>query len=214
MIAAAVFEEVTSLPESLAGGHPDGVAWGEAHRRVPAGSGMLLGIESFLAGIESFDLPRPSGDAAGRADGLPVVLLETASPDGAVGFSLHDRGMREYWLEVSLAPSNRPPAVVALRYGTVSQGQQDLLIPVDDDGSGLPSSVVSLPGYAIGATWRAWPALPHDSLGTWPDEVVARSVRAAITVATAQAWERLACAVPPDTGQVITRELRAIRGSR
>jgi hypothetical protein len=202
MTAAEVFEEVASLPESLA----DAVVLGSARQRATADSG-------WLTGIESFDLPRPPVGAAGRMDRLGVVL-ETASPDGLVGFALHERSRQEYWLEVSVAHPAQLPAVIALRYDTDGGGQQDLLIPVDDDGTGLPSSIVSVPGYAIGASWRAWPAVPRHSVGTWPDEVVALSVRAAVTVATAQAWKRLARAVRPDTAQVITRELDTIRESR
>jgi len=202
MPLAEVFEEVTSPPELAAEEAPDQDAPTYLPEHAP-------GVFDLRAGAGALDLPK----TVRRPGDRPVVLFDTASPDGLADFTLHDRGRGEFWIEVSLGPAIAPPAVVALRYATADGRQQELLVPVDDDGSGLPSSVAELPDYAIGASCQAFPVRPAD-LTTWPEEVLARSVKAVVTASAAQAWHRIAQSAGPDAGPVVARNLDAVRNRR
>jgi len=198
-----VFEEVRTPDEPMTGDsvmtEPGRAATSDATRPAPAGA------------VVSFPLPLPEQRAriAAAGKGLEApVLLDTSSPDGTVIFTLYDR-KREYWLEVTLAPSVPLPAIVRLRYGTDSGDDRDLLIPVADDGTGQPSSVVRLEGYQPRSAWYASPPVLPPEITDWAPDVVTGSIRAAATAATAQAWGDLVTLLQPDTAALVIREVRA-----
>lgn len=204
-----LFEEVSSLAdedeqEVSLSASPSGKA-----NTASAAPGVRL-----LARSTPFQLPLPRVTsalaAAGPADDAPP-LLDTLSNDDLVRFVLHQRGPAEYRLEVSLEARAGPLAVVALRYGTVAGSQRDLLIPVDGGRSDLPNSVVELEDYASRAAWQAWPPAPPESVQAWGDEVIEASIYAAATVATVEAWERLAADLPDTTRILIIRVVDSLR---
>jgi hypothetical protein len=201
MTVADVFEEVTSLPDEITLGYP-------------AADSVSPPVPVTLAEVRRFRLPLPVVPAAlAAADDSDeaAVRLDASSSSGRAQFIVYDRGGGEYRLEVTPAASVLLPAVVFLRYRTTSGDDRELIIPVDDDGRGHPSSAVNLEGYS--ARVPLWPSdpVPLSSVASWPEEIVQRSVRAAATVATADAWERLATAIPAAASTVINRELRALR---
>lgn len=98
------------------------------------------------------------------------------------------------------------PLLARLRYTTAESERRELLVPVQ--GGPRSSSVVALPGYDGGA-WRAWVPVPPDAMWSAAADLVEVSVRSALTVATVQAWERLASAGPEDGRELITRAVEA-----
>ena len=195
-----VFEEATTLPdedELTAADRPGG------------SSGSIE-----LSAVKTFPLPPsvvPSTLAAAGEEDAPI-LLDAEFEDGLVRFTVYDRGSDRYWLEVTFRRAGVQPNVVTIRYRTADGASRDLIVPVAGDGTDASSSLVSLPGYRPGTDGRAW--LTDLSAGqAWPAETVRMSVLAAVGNATARAWERLAALVPADTGEVITRALRDLRGT-
>jgi hypothetical protein len=196
LTAEDVFEEVTTLPGQ------DGLS--------DEDSPGLAG----LAVVKSFPLPRsavPSTLAAADDEEAPV-LLDAVFEDGLAQFTVYDRGSDRYWLEVTLRHTGPQPSVAALRYQARDGALRDLIVPVADDGAAAGSSIVDLPGYQPGTDGRA--ALAAAVGGQpWPAETVRRSVLAVVGNATARAWEQLAALVPAETGEVIERALRDLRGT-
>jgi hypothetical protein len=84
---------------------------------------------------------------------------------------------------------------------------------VAGDGVGASSSVVSVPDYQPGTDGQALLAAPGARL-SWSADTVRTSVLAAVGNSTARAWERLVEVVPAETGDVIERALRDLRGTR
>jgi hypothetical protein len=180
-----LFEEVSSLPG-------EGEPWLASYSALPIPSAPMP-----LAAADPFDDASP--------------LLETLSPDGLVRFILHGHGAGEYRLEALLTTGASPPVVVGLRYTTKGGAQRELLIPVDADPDGQSGSAVNLAGYALGGSWAARRAVPPGAESAWDDDVLTASIRAAATVATVEAWERVASALPPHAGELITREIGVLR---
>jgi hypothetical protein len=201
MTAAEVFEEVTSLPDEASPGYlaDDSVA--------PRAFARLAEIRRFR--LRLLMTPAPLA-AADDSDEVPI-RLDTASPSGLARFIVYDRGGGEYLFEVMPAATVSLPAVVLLRYGTTGGEERELIIPVDDDDRGRPSSAVDLEDYSTLAPLELSDPVPLGRVGSWPEETVQASVRAAATAATADAWERLAVALPAAVSAVITRELRGLR---
>lgn len=196
-----VFEEVTTLPEedelSSAGG--------------PGGNSGPVE----LAEVRSFPLPRsvvPSTLAAADDEEDASVLLDAAFEDGLVRFTVYDRGSGRYWLEVTFPHVGSQLSVVTIRYQVTDGASRDLIVPVTGDGATTSSSIVSLPDYQPGTDGQAWLTAPGTG-SAWPEETVRRSVLAAVGNATARAWERLSALVPAETGEVIERALRDLRGT-
>jgi hypothetical protein len=196
-----VFEEVTTLPdedELSSGGEPAG------------SSGPVE-----LAAVRSFRLPRsavPSTLAAADDEEDASILLDAAFEDGLVQFTVYDRGSGRYWLEVTFRHAGPQPSVVTVGYQAADGSSRDLIVPVTGDGATAPSSIVSLPDYQPGTDGQA--SITALSAGqAWPAETVRRSVLAAVGNATARAWERLAALTPAETGEVIKRALRDLRGT-
>lgn len=191
------FEEVASLPDAV-----ESVS--------PAGLATVL-----RSAVRRFALPRsvvPSPLAAADDEDDGSVLLDASFADGQVHFTVYDRGSGRYWLELTLGYPSPQPSVVMVRYQAADGTEQDLMIPVGGDSTATPSSVVSLRGYRPGTDGQAW--LLGDLPGqAWPEEVIRRSVQAAVGNGTARTWDRLAALVPAETGEVIDRELRSLRGT-
>jgi len=196
-----VFEEVTTLP-----GEEESSSPGEL-------SGSSGPVE--LATVSSFALPRsvvPSTLAAADDGEDASILLDAAFEDGLVQFTLYDRGFGKYWLEVTLRRASPQPSVVIVRYQATDGTSPDLIIPVGGDGTARSSSIVSLPGYQPGTDGQAW--LTELGTGqTWSAEIVRRSVLAVVGNGTARAWEQLAALAPAEIGEVISHELRVLRGT-
>jgi hypothetical protein len=204
MTAAEVFEEVTSLADV-----PD-----EASLGYPADAGVASRVFTRLAEIRRFRLPpllTPAPLAAADDSDEVSIRLDTSSPSGMARFIVYDRGAGEYLLEITPAASVRLPAVVLLRYGTTGGEERELIIPVADHDRGRPSSAVDLEDYSALAPLEPSDPVPLGRVDSWPEETVQASVRAAATAATADAWERLAVALPSAVSAVITRELRGLR---
>jgi hypothetical protein len=205
-----LFEEVDALPAEA---DPNLEPSADSPARLLSFPRPVLDkpVSEVLAKAKSFLLPPPAGLAALAAAtrGAAPVLLDIASPDGITQFTWYSRGTGRYWLEVTLTRRAAVPAVVTVRYHAVDGAERDLLIPVageDDD----PSSVVNVRDYAPDTAWSASPAItPADDV--WPEEIVVRSVQAAITADTARAWEQLIAIVSDDTGAIINRELRVLQ---
>ena len=166
-----------------------------------------------VADAGSFLLPAPAAPAPLAAEG-PVdetpPLINALSPDGQVRYLLHAKQGGQYWLEVLLKPAADPPVIAALSYMTADGTEQQLLIPIASS-SGLPgSSMVSIEAFAPGMAWRAWSLEPPDCLPEWGEHIIA-SIRAAATLATAEAWERVLPMVSQHLGELIAREIRAHR---
>jgi len=196
-----VFEEVTTLPDE-----------DELNSAAEPG-GSSSPIE--LATVRSFPLPRsavPSTLAAADDEKDAPILLDAAFEDGLVQFTVYDRGSGRYWLEVTFRHVGPQPNIVTVRYQATDGASRDLIVPVTGDAATASSSIVSLPGYRPGTDGQAW--LTALTAGqAWPAEAVRRSVLAAVGNATARAWERLAALVPAETGEVIKRALRDLRGT-
>jgi hypothetical protein len=207
MTAREIFEEVTSPADEQPTGDLPTAGLGR--------SGTVSLIRPALAApeVRNFPLPQPEERAAIAAAGSErdvPVLLDTSSPDGTADFTLYDRD-KEYWLEVTLTASVQLPAIVHLRYGMATGAERELLIPVADDGTGQPSSVVRLEGYWPRSAWHATLPLPPQDVVGWHDDVIAGSIRAAATEATIQAWDHLVTLVQPDAAALILREINARR---
>ncbi|MGP0022386.1 MAG: hypothetical protein ACLPKE_03350 [Streptosporangiaceae bacterium] len=164
-----------------------------------------------------FPLPAPTRPAAlaaaDPADGAPPRRQATTA-DGRARLALFDRGGNEWWVEVSPTSRELAPVVVPVRYRTVDGSQQELLVPLDDRGSRrMPTSVARLWDYdGSGGTgseesWEAANPVPLDVMSRWPPDVLASSVRAAVSAATVRAWERVATDGPPGARPVIARTL-------
>jgi hypothetical protein len=190
------FEEVASLPDE-----------GESSSPVDLATALRSAVRRFA-------LPRslvPSPLAAADDDDASV-LLDASFADGRAHFTVYDRGLSRYWLEVTLRYSSPEPSVVMVRYQATDGTEQDLMVPVGGDSTATPSSMVSLRAYRPGTDGQAW--LLGELYGlVWPEEIIRRSVQAAIGNGTAETWERLALQVSAETGEVIDRELRALRGT-
>jgi hypothetical protein len=198
---AAETERIGTLPEedelSSAGGHGGNSA--------PAG----------LAEVRSFPLPRsvvPSTLAAADDEEDASILLDAAFDEGLVRFTVYDRGSGRYWLEVTFRHAGPQPSVVTVRYQARDGASRDLIVPVTGDGAAGSSSIVSLPDYQPGSDGQAWVTAPAAGQA-WSAETVRRSVLAAVGNGTARAWERLGALVPAETGEVIERALRDLRGT-
>jgi hypothetical protein len=191
MAVGDLFEEVIDLPAEV-----DPLQVPESS--VPGGAeGRLL----------SFPLPIPPGladlAAADPAEGAPPVG-EAASPDGLTRFALFDRGDGEYWLEVSNAAGAEVPVIIRLRYTTVERQRRELLVPVE--GATSSTSVVAVPGYD-GGPWRAWSSVPLAGVWSASLDLVNASVRAALSSAAVEAWERLASVAPEYSRRLINQAL-------
>lgn len=191
------FEEVARLPDE-----------GESSLPVDLATALRSAVRRFV-------LPRsvvPSPLAAADDEDDAPVLLDAGFADGQARFTVYDRGFGRYWLEVTFGYPSPQPSVVVVRYQAAGGAEHDLMIPVGGDSSAAPSSTVSLRDYRPGTDGQAWllGGLPGQA---WPEDVVRRSVQAAVSNGTARAWEQLAPLVPAETGEVIDRELRALRGN-
>jgi hypothetical protein len=195
-----VFEEVTT-PLGEADSGP------EAERGQ--GSGPVE-----LAEVRHFPVPRSAVPAtlAAADEEDARILLDSVLEDGLLHFTLYDRGYGRYWLEATLRRPASEPSVVTLRYRTADGASRDLIIPVGGDGRAGASSIVSLPDYQPGTEGEAWLTAARDAR-VFPPDVVRTSVLAVVGQGTARAWERLASLVSAETGDVINRELRALRGA-
>jgi hypothetical protein len=195
--AEDAFEEVASLPGAGEGSSPVDLA------------------TALRSAVRRFALPRsavPSPLAAADDEDDAPVLLDAGFADDRAHFTVYDRGSGRYWLEVTLEYPSPRPSVVMVRYQAADGTEQDLMVPVGGDSTATPSSTVSLRDYRPGTDGQAWllGGLPGQG---WPEDIIRRSVQATVGNGTAGAWQRLALLVPAETGEVIDRELRALRGS-
>ena len=191
------FEKVAALPDE-----------GESSSSVDLATALRSAVRRFA-------LPRsvvPSPLAAADDEGDAAILLDASFAGDGMHFTVYDRGSGRYWLEVTLGYPSPQPSVLMVRYQAADGTEQDLMIPVGGDTAAMPSSMVSLRDYRPGTDGQAWllGGLPGQA---WAEEVIRRSVRAAVGNGTAGAWERLAQLAPAETREVIDRELRVLRGT-
>lgn len=112
-----------------------------------------------------------------------------------------------YRVEVVVRDRDVLPAMVSLRYDT-PDGDQEILVPVGAQEAGPAASQVELPRFEGSGPLEASAPSPVVPAAVWDGEIVAVSVRAAVTEATRNAWRQVREIVSDPLRQIISRALQ------